>query len=446
MTQNPTRGDSISAEHSSPTGRPQRRAALTALAAMSLVYFFSYFQRVAVPGTVFNEIQTDLGLSAAAVTALGSVFLYVYAGMQLVVGMAADRFGGVRMLLLGGLVMCIGSIIFPLSTSLWMLYASRALTGLGGSFMFLCLVREIATCFAPLQFPVLMGAVLLVGYAGGVAATAPFERVVAGVGWRNGLLGAGVLACLSLAVAWLLLRRLKLPERQGQPISLRPLVRVLTNRRSLPLLVCGLINFPVYFVIQSTLGKKFLEDYAGLSSAEASNFTFAMMLATAVLVFASGYSLRLIGHRRKPCLVLAAVLVLGASLLMLLGVRNGWGGGLFLLCYLMLGASTSLSPAIEATMKELNRADAVALSLGVYNLAAYIGVAVLANVSGVVMDHFSGQAAVTPGGTIYPPQAYLMIFAVLSAMGVVSVVCSLLVPETGLKLRAAENGRPANGE
>ena len=66
--------------------------ALAAMAAMVSLYFFSFFLRTAVPGTIFDELQSDLDLSAASVAALGSIFLYIYAGMQLFVGLAADRF------------------------------------------------------------------------------------------------------------------------------------------------------------------------------------------------------------------------------------------------------------------------------------------------------------------------------------------------------------------
>ena len=421
-----------------PPAAHSRRGALLVLLAMSLIYVFSYFHRVAVPGQIFDDIQSSMRLSAAAVTTLGAVFFCVYAGMQFPMGMAVDRWGGMRMLLLGGLVMCAGSIVFPLSHSVWLMYASRAITAFGASFMYLCLVREIDALFEPRQFPKLLGLVLLVGYGGGVAGTAPFQYLVSHVGWRTALLAVGILSSLTLAAVWLLLRRFSHPRPRGRPMSFRPLADILFNRRSFPLLVCAAINFPVYFVIQSTLGKKFLQDVAGLSSGWASNLTFVMMLATAVLVPLGGFSLHLTGHRRKPFVVLTAVLVLAASLLMLAGVRLGWGGGLFLLCYLMLAVSTALTPAVLAAMKELNRPDTVALSIGVYNTLAYIGGALLANVSGVVLDHYRHRATATAAGIIYPPEAYMVIFAILLALGLMSVVSSLLVPETGAGLRPSQ--------
>jgi len=49
-----------------------KRVEIAILVCMLAVYFFSYFQRVAVPGTVFDEIQATFGVTATAVTALGA--------------------------------------------------------------------------------------------------------------------------------------------------------------------------------------------------------------------------------------------------------------------------------------------------------------------------------------------------------------------------------------
>ena len=70
---------------------PSTRLAVAAFATMGSIYFFSYFQRVGVPGTIFNELQSSFAATAAAVTALSSIYLYIYAGAQLIVGMLADR-------------------------------------------------------------------------------------------------------------------------------------------------------------------------------------------------------------------------------------------------------------------------------------------------------------------------------------------------------------------
>ena len=238
-----------------------------AFVAMLLIYSLAYFQRTGIPGTIFDELQHDFGLSASAVAALGSVFIYVYAGMQLVVGMAADRYGGRRTLLFGGTVMCAGAVIFPLAHSAAVLLASRALIGFGSSFVYLSIVKEVDTLFAVRHFPGLLGLVLLGSYAGNIAATLPFERAVHVFGWRDSLTVVAWLSLAAVVLAWAVLNQLKqLPVRSGS-IPLRLLWDVLRIRRNRALLVCGMINFPVAFVIQAILGKKFLQDAVGLSSA-----------------------------------------------------------------------------------------------------------------------------------------------------------------------------------
>ena len=119
-----------------------------AFAAMIVIYGLAYFQRTGIPGTIFDELQHDFRLSASAVTALGSVFVYVYASMQLMAGMAADRYGGRKTLLFGSLVMCVGAAVFPCAHTASLLFISRILIGFGSSFVYLSIVKEVDTLFS----------------------------------------------------------------------------------------------------------------------------------------------------------------------------------------------------------------------------------------------------------------------------------------------------------
>ena len=50
-----------------------------------IVYSFSYFQRTAVPGTVFTQLLKE-GFNAENIALIGSSFLFIYSLFQLVVG------------------------------------------------------------------------------------------------------------------------------------------------------------------------------------------------------------------------------------------------------------------------------------------------------------------------------------------------------------------------
>jgi len=396
-----------------------------------VLYFFAYFQRAGIPGTIFDELQRDFRMSASAVTGVGAVFFYVYACMQLLVGLAADRFGGGRALLFGSAFMCVGALIFPLTHSVPALYASRVLIGFGSSFVFLSIVKQVDVLFAPRHFASLMGVVLMVSYVGSIASTLPFERAAHAFGWRDSLMGVGMMTVAAFCVAWLVLRQFdhSTPRHTGAPLRL--LRDVVRNRRSRPLLVGALINFPVVFVIQSSLGKKFLQDTTGLSSPGAATFVLVMAAVCGVAGVCGGLALRLTGQRRKPLLIGGAGVILLSALLMLAGVLVAAPGWLFLAAYILLALSTVASPAAVATMKELNRPDAVAVAISVLNGMVYVGVAVLGNLGGAILDFFRSGAQVTETGIVYPTTAYATLFVVLSALGLVSlVVTAIFVPET----------------
>ena len=360
---------------------------------MLVIYGLAYFQRTGIPGTIFDELQHDFSLSASAVTALGAVFVYVYAGMQLVAGIAADSYGGRRTLLFGSAIMCAGAVMFPCAHSTTMLFTSRVLIGFGSSFVYLSIVKEVDTLFAARHFAGLLGLALLASYAGNIAATLPFERAVHGFGWRDTLMAVAGMSLVAVVVAWVVLRRLPHVPTGRQRIALRLLWDVLRNRRSRGLLVCGMINFPIAFVIQGILGKKFLEDAVGLSSADAATFVLVMASVCGVAAGCGGPVLRLTGQRRKPVILFAVGMILVSTALMLVAVLTAAPGWVFLVSYVLLALSIMGSPASLATMKEVNRPDAVAVTISVLNTAVYVGVGIVGNVAGAILDAFA-----RPGG------------------------------------------------
>ena len=82
-------------------------------------------------------------------------------------------------------------------------------------------------------------------------------------------------------------------------------------------------------------------------------------------------------------------------------------------------------------MKEVNRPDAVAVTISVLNTAAYVGVGVLGNVAGAILDAFGSQAEVTEARIVYPTAAYATLFACLAGLALVSTLVTIfLIPET----------------
>ncbi len=406
------------------------RKAWKALLAMVGIYFFSYFLRSAIPGTIFDELQTEFSLTASAVAGLGAIFLGIYACTQLVAGMTADRFGGRSVLLWGGLIMTVGAIWFPCAKSVHALYAARALTGFGASFMFLSIVQEIPILFGHRLFPTVLGIVLFLGYLGNLTGTLPFALLVRTAGWRWALLGIGSLIALCLGASWCMMRRLPCQTGPRPPLSLAPLWKVIVSRGNRPMIVFSLTNFPVYFVMQTVIGKKFLQDVAGLRPESAASFTLIMAAVCAVLTFLGGFWLRLSRQRRKPVLHAFICSLLLGTVMLTLGVACRAPAFVFLIAFVLLAASVASSPVSSTIMKEANPPECVGQAVAVINAASYVGVSLLSWLSGVTLDRFATESRLTPDGRVYPPTAYLALFTLLTVSAVISAAAVMRIPET----------------
>lgn len=413
-------------------GLMRHRRGTVALFCMCLIYFFAYFQRLALPGTIFDELQSEFHASAAAITALGAIFLYVYGFMQFFTGLLADRFGGARVLLTGGAVLAVSSIVFPLVHSLPWLYLMRALTGLGASLVFISIVKELDTMVAARHFAMMLCVVLFVGYAGGVAGTMPLAHAVAIWGWRLAMLVCGVLCGAVWLATWFFLRGRQPPAAipSGQHGLWRRLRIIIVNPDTRPIITFGAINFGVYFLWQATLGKKLLTDIAGYTSDQASMVTFWMMLISMLSTSCSGFVSRLVGNRRCPpiifCAVLTALSMAGMSVALIAGGRGGW----LYVGLLAVALASSASPVVCAVIKEVNPPESAGSSVGFLNGVSYLAVAVIGNLAGVVMDVFGGTPHAAGGAVVYPRTAYLCLMLACLALALWSLRMAWRVRES----------------
>jgi MFS family permease len=394
------------------------------------LYFFSYFFRVAIPGTIFNELQSDFAVSASSIALLGAVTFYVYASLQMFVGGLADRFGGPRMLVLGATCMAGGAILFPLSESLTMLLVARALTGFGASFIFLCMVKEIDELFAARHFTMVLSAAIFIGYWGGPVGTYPLEEAVAALGWRRSLGAVAALCTLLTLVITFKFYTAGMLRARSRPFSLGRIRDVITNRAAIPALCSGSLCFAIYLLFQATVGKKMLEDCFGLTSARAAAITFAMAIANITGTVLSGFVCRLISNRRKPLILIASfclVLSLAGMLAVMAGVL---GVSWIMLCYIVLALAGCCGPIFSSVMKETNPPDSVATSIGYINFTCYSLIALLGSASGIILDAFKTSAHTFNNVLMYPPRAYALLLTLCLVLALAALVMAFFVRET----------------
>ena len=410
--------------------------------AIAGLYFFSYFQRVAVPGAIFNDIQSEFRMLASEVTRLSAIYLFLYAGMQPFAGYMADRWGGIKVTLVSGVLFVIGSVLFPLAIGKWGLYGSRALVGLGASTMYLCMVKETDQYFGGKNFAPVFGLLCVLGSCGGLVGTRPFRMLVEHMGWRYSCMVVAAATGAVLILAGLLMLQVKRETAvKTEANFLQSVAGVFKNRLNYPVLGTIPLCFGTYFSIQATIGPKFIQDVCGLSSLAASNYTFAMMLSMLTVMLCSGFASKLLGSRRKVFLVFNSVSTMVAMLTIVLGIVFKLPPAVFLCAFVLSAAAAGCTPVNASFMKELNPPGSVAVSIGVFNTVTYAMVALMAQGVGRVLDLFNATAVVADKVMIYPPRAYLALFGILLGLSIFAFIASLHSRETkGRNLCATRPG------
>lgn len=174
------------------------------LAAMA-IYIVAMAGRTSL-GVVGLEAMARFHMSASVLSLFTVVQLGVYALAQIPVGIALDRWGTRRVMVVGGLAMAVGQVGLAFATSVPAALAVRALIGMGDATAFTAVLRIIPAWFAPLQVPVMTQLTSIIGQLGQVISSVPFAAVVAGLGWTTGFTSLAALGALVAVVGLALIR------------------------------------------------------------------------------------------------------------------------------------------------------------------------------------------------------------------------------------------------
>lgn len=392
------------------------------------LYFFANIHRVAIPGAVFNQLQSQWQVSAPYITGLGSAFMYTYALNQLLVGMLIDRYGGIRIMVWGGILFCLGILLFPLAPTLTALYTARILTGCGASAIYLSMIKEVMR-LCQRQYTIIISMMIMVGYSGGIVAGAPFVAGVNKLGFHPMLLLVAILPLLLYALFAILHFTVPIPPVDKKiPVNLRNFAVVCRRRHNRNVFLFAGVNWGLYYVIQTVIGKKFLEDFCGMKAISAATVLSCMGIISALSGFVFVLLSRRFDNRRRVFCRLAgwvSILAFGSlTLLLAADIRSPWLVALFFL----LSLTGSMSAIMIPLLRETNPEAQVGLSISFMNFAFFLAVAVFGNMVGFLMQLFQPQEL--DGQMIYTRASYLLVFIFLMLCSTIVFYCSRQLLET----------------
>ncbi len=396
----------------------------------ALSFAYAFFQRVA-PSVMVEDLMRDFAVTGAVLGNLSAIYFYVYAGLQIPVGMSLDAWGPRRMLTVAMMVAGCGSVLFATADSLTVAYLGRLLVGLGSAVGFVGSLK-IATHWFPVnRFAFVSGMTMLVAMAGGMSGQAPLAAVVEAVGWRSALAGAGVFALLLAAVIWAVVRDRPADEpaarRQVDARSvLGDLRRVVANPQNWFIAFYGGLMTGPMLAYAGLWGVPHLMQVYGLERPAAAGSASLMMLGWAFGAPFAGWLSDHLG-RRRPTMTLAAGLALAGWLALL------YLGGLPLsvawLLLFLIGMTSAGMVITFAAARELSPIEISGAVTGFVNMAGVGAGALLQPLLGWLLD-LGWDGTEIAGARIYSIAAYDQAFVTLPACAGLALLVSLAIRET----------------
>ncbi|NEK85023.1 MFS transporter [Blastococcus saxobsidens] len=186
-----------------PTPARTTSRAYVAWAVGLLAYTVAVFHRSSL-GVAAVDAQERFSAGASAVSLFLVLQLAVYAGLQVPVGVALDRFGSRRMILAGALTMAAGQLALALAVDVPTAVAARVLVGAGDAMTFISVLRVVSLWFPGRTVPLVTQLTGILGQLGSVVAAYPLVALLHGTSWEATFLGAaatGVLVAVLVLVA-----------------------------------------------------------------------------------------------------------------------------------------------------------------------------------------------------------------------------------------------------
>jgi MFS transporter, FSR family, fosmidomycin resistance protein len=162
---------------------------------------------------LYPLLQTQFGLSYAAIGALKTVYSGGMAVGQIPSGKLAVRFGGVRVLAIGTALIAVGYGLAGLTGSLYGVVIGLLLAGLGGSTQHPIGSSLVSAAFSGLRSRTALGTYNFTGDVGKVLLPALFAVIAAALGWQQALIVVAALAVMGAGVILGTLRPVPLHDK-----------------------------------------------------------------------------------------------------------------------------------------------------------------------------------------------------------------------------------------
>jgi sugar phosphate permease len=408
---------------------------------ISSVYFFVYFHRVST-SVIATDLLEVFQTHATALGFMSSMYFYVYALEQPLVGYLSDVLGPRRVVGMWSMVSTLGCIIFGLAPNIVWASVGRGLIGFGVGAVYVPALKAFSQWFKEKEFATMTGLLISVGNLGAIVATTPLAWMVDIWGWRLTFFVIGGVT-LGLAFATLLMLR-DHPEMErgvSSETSLgdgktkntgNPTRQLLSSLRFwvLAVIFCGV--FGTFLTYQGLWATPSLMSTLDLDRLKASQLN--MLLPIGMIIGAPFIGWLVDRVFKNKLVVFNSLLATLTSIWFLVALGGETMGWEFLipLLFFMGIMSGGFASTLWAIARETTQSHIFGLMSGLLNPAPFLGVAILQPVTGAILDRIGRVDG------IYPPAAFRDAFLLCALITLGCFILSLIFRNT---LARANNGR-----
>lgn len=390
-------------------------------ASVLFTYLLMSSQRTA-PGLITDQVMADFNVTATTIGLLTGIQFFVYTGLQIPMGIMADRFGPNFFLIVGAILTGLGTIMYSLGTHEFVLFFARILTGTGDATIWVNLVLILSQWFNAKEFTRLIGVTAMTGSLGFLLATVPFSFWIDFLGWRAAFFSAGLMLCLcGLLLYFVLLKKPKQSlfnfteiEREKTRVLVR---RIFSKQQAWALFFChfGIVGTYVGFI--SSWGVPYGMNVYGMTRSDASQLMMIGLIGALIGAPLAGWISSRLGTIKRPYIVVHMVILLAWSVFLLF--KGNPPTFMLTALFFIIGLAYGANALTFAAVRQSFPIKEAGIVSGFANTGGFLSAVLLPSIFGKILDHFQAVS-----GSINDGYYYGFITPVIfSIIGLIGVIC-----------------------
>jgi MFS family permease len=202
-------------------------------------------------------------------------------------------------------------------------------------------------------------------------------------------------------------------------LRILPFRLVLHKKHNRNLFSFACCNFGISYVIQTVIGKKFLEDFCSMTSGKAATILSIMAIVAAVFNIVNATVCKMCRNHRVMFLKLASLITFFSLLIVCIFIALNIKTVIIPIIFCILAGNASLSSLLVPVLHMTNTRMTSGTAVSILNFGFFMVVGILGTITGYVLNLFEPTRV---GNTlVYSNSSYLLLFGIFFILSIYEV-------------------------